>query len=156
MGPVNSSSYQKLRGLVAGHVERAGAHLIELVVRGEHGTRVVEVYIDSEIGITSDICSAVSREVSQAIDAAREIQGAYRLDVSSPGINRPLLYPWQYKKHLGRQVLVKLNPGQEPAERSGKLLGVDESTIVLETDARKEEIHIPFSAVQETSVKAPW
>lgn len=145
-----------MRGLVAEQVERAGAHLIDLVVRGERGTRVVEVYIDSETGITSDVCSAVSREVVQAIDAAREIEGAYRLDVSSPGISRPLKFPWQFRKHVGRHVQVKLMPGQEPAERTGKLVGVEETGIVLQAGARGEEIRIPFSALQETNVKAPW
>ncbi|MBP1647802.1 MAG: ribosome maturation factor RimP [Bacteroidetes bacterium] len=153
---MDASSYQKLRALVADHVGRAGAHLIDLVVRGERGTRVVELFIDSEAGVTSDLCSAVSRDVAQAIDAGREIEGAYRLDVSSPGISRPLQYPWQYRKHIGRRVQVKLQPGQDPAERSGKLVTVDESSIVIEAEADREEIRIPFSALRETSVKAPW
>ncbi len=129
---------------------------MDLVVRGEHGIRVIEVYIDSEAGITSDICTAVSREVAQAIDAAPEIKEAYRLEVSSPGIDRPLKYPWQYRKHIGRRVQVTLLPGQDPAERTGKLLAVDESGIVIQVEARGEEICIPFSALLETSVKAPW
>jgi ribosome maturation factor RimP len=154
--PVNATSYQKLRELVAEQVDRAGAHLIDLVVRGERGTTVVEVYIDSETGITSEVCSAVSREVGQALDAARELEGAYRLDISSPGIDRPLKYPWQYRKHVGRRVQVKMQPGQEPAERTGKVLAVDETGILIQADARSDEIRIPFSAIQETNVKAPW
>jgi ribosome maturation factor RimP len=153
---VNASDYQKLRDFVAEQVERAGAHLIDLVIRGERGTRVVEVYVDSESGITSEVCTAVSREVGQAIDSAREIEGAYRLEVSSPGISRPLRFPWQYPKHIGRRVQVKLQPGQEPTERTGKLLAVDESGIVIELEAHREEVRIPFSSLQETSVKAPW
>jgi ribosome maturation factor RimP len=153
---VNSSGYQKLRDLVAEQVERVGAHLIDLVVRGERGTRVVEVFIDSETGITSDLCSAVSREVEKAIDTAREIEGAYRLEVSSPGISRPLQYPWQYLKHIGRRVQVKLQPGQDPGEWTGKLVAVDESGIVIEADASRQKVHIPYSVLQETSVKAPW
>jgi ribosome maturation factor RimP len=145
--PVNASSYQRLRELVAGGVERAGAHLIDLVVRGERGTRVIEVFIDSETGITSDVCSAASREVGQVIDATREIEGGYRLDVSSPGIGRPLTFPWQYRKHIGRS---------SPAERTGKLVSVDDTGVTIETGAGKEEIHIPFSVLSETSVKAPW
>lgn len=153
---MNVSSYQKLRELVAEHVDRVGAHLIDLVVRGERGTRVVEVFIDSEAGVTSDVCTAVSREVGQALDGSRGIEGAYRLEVSSPGINRPLKYTWQYKKHIGRKVQVKLQPGHEPAEQTGKLLAVDEAGIILEAEARREEIRIPFAALQETNVKAPW
>ena len=153
---MNASEYQKLRELVSNHVDRTGAHLIDLVVRGERGTKVVEVFIDSEAGINSDSCSAVSRAVGEAIDAARGIDGAYRLDVSSPGISRPLKYPWQYKKHIGRKVQVRLQPGQEPGERTGKLLAVDDSGIVIESEAKREEVRIPFSSLLETSVKAPW
>lgn len=153
---MNASNHQKLREIVAEHVNRAGAHLIDLVVRGERGTRVVEVFIDSETGVTSDTCSAVSRAVGNAIDVSHEIEGVYRLDVSSPGINRPLKYPWQYKKHIGRHVQVKLQPGQEPDEQTGKLLAVDDSGITIEAGAKREGIRIPFSALQETNVKAPW
>ncbi len=117
---------------------------------------MVEVFIDSEAGITSDVCSAVSREVGQAIDAAREVDGSYRLDVSSPGISRPLRFPWQYRKHIGRRVQVKLQPGQDPAEQTGKLTAVDDSGIVIQSEAKREEVRIPFSALLETSVKAPW
>ncbi len=117
---------------------------------------MVEVFIDSEAGITSDDCSTASREIGQALDTSREFEGAYRLEVSSPGINRPLIYPWQYKKHIGRRVQVKLQPGQEPVEQMGKLLAVDESGIIIQAEARREEIRIPFSALRETSVKAPW
>ena len=154
--PVNASSYQKLSGLIADQAERAGAHLIDLVVRGEHGTRVIEVYIDSEAGITSDLCSSVSREVGQVIDSSGEIQGSYRLEVSSPGINRALKFPWQYRKHIGRRVQARMQPGQDPSEVTGRLVAVDESGITIEMEARKEQIRIPFSTLQETSVKAPW
>jgi ribosome maturation factor RimP len=154
--PLNSSSYQKLKGLVAEHVDRAGAHLIDLVVRGERGTRVVEVFIDSEAGITSDTCTAVSREVGKAIDGEEELGGAYRLDVSSPGISRPLKFPWQYRKHIGRRLQVTLQPGQETATQTGKLIAVEDTAIVLEPDSRKEELRIPFADIQETSVQAPW
>ncbi len=154
--PVNAPSYERLRSIVAEQVERAGAHLIDLVVRGERGTRVVEVFVDSEAGITSDVCTTVSREVGEAIERTREIEGAYRLDVSSPGIDRPLRYPWQYRKHVGRKVHVKLQRGQEPTERTGKLLAVDETGIMIEGGAQKEGSRSPFEMLQEVSVKAPW
>jgi ribosome maturation factor RimP len=137
-------------------VDRAGAHLIDLVVRGERGTRVIEVFIDSEAGITSDACTAVSRSVGEALEASREIDGAYRLVVSSPGIDRPLQFPWQYKKHIGRRMEVRLRPAGGPEQIAGTLVGVDEDGITVRTGKQGEEVRTPFAMIEEARVKTPW
>jgi len=102
----------EMRAAIEDCTARLSAHLIELVVRGPRGKTLVEIFIDAEQGVTSDLCSDVSREASILIDRSEWIQGSYRLDVSSPGISRPLRFAWQYKKHVGRMLAVKvLAPG---------------------------------------------
>jgi ribosome maturation factor RimP len=113
----------EMRAAIEDCTARLSAHLIELVVRGPRGKTLVEIFIDAEQGVTSDLCSDVSREASILIDRSEWIQGSYRLDVSSPGISRPLRFAWQYKKHVGRTLAVKvLAPGGtvfHPWERTG-------------------------------------
>lgn len=70
-------------------VASLGFLLIDVVLRGDNHLRIIEVYIDSEKGITVDDCSLVSRALNELIEAEDLIGGSYRLDVSSPGVDRP-------------------------------------------------------------------
>ncbi|MEW6511503.1 MAG: ribosome maturation factor RimP [Bacteroidota bacterium] len=134
----------------------ASAHLIDLVVRGHKGKTVVEVFIDAEQGVTSDLCAEVSRGVAEAIDAGGWIQGSYRLDVSSPGIDRPLRYPWQFRKHVGRTLSVKLRETMGDRNRTGRLVSVNDAGIVLEPGSGQPAETIFFDALAEAVVKSPW
>jgi ribosome maturation factor RimP len=146
----------ELREIIAAAVERKGAHSIDLVIRGDRGRQVIEVFIDAEQGVTTDLCAEVSREVSAAIDQANLLTGAYRLDVSSPGIDRPLRYPWQYRKHTGRRVEVKYRIGDQVQMIDGTLSSVGETAVAVKTKSLSEPIEIPFESIVEARIPAPW
>jgi len=135
---------------------RLSAHLIDLVVRGAHGNAIVELFIDAEEGVTTELCSAVSREASLLIDAKGWIQGAYRMDVSSPGIARPLRFPWQYRKHVGRTLVCKERNGAGETTRSGRLVSVSPTAIQIEGGKGEPPVEIPFDSLVEAVVKSPW
>ena len=145
-----------LRPSVQECVERNGAHLIDISVRGDGGRPVIEVYIDNEAGVTTRLCADVSRSLIEAIDTSGTVRGAYRLEVSSPGIDRPLKYAWQFKKHLGRKVdmLVKAQPDAE--NKSGVLGSCDDRMVVLEEVKGEPGVQFPLDKVVEIKVKAPW
>lgn len=147
---------EQLRSLVDLLVEQHGAHVIDLVLRGDTGRRVIEVRIDSVEGATLDQCSAVSRAVMDEIDARELVDGGCRLEVSSPGAERPLKFPWQYRKHVGRQMQVRFLLGQEEVSRTGELIGVDDEGMTLRAGRNAGETRIRFSDVKEATVKVPW
>jgi len=146
----------EMRAAIEDCVARLSAQLIELVVRGPQGRRLVEIFIDAENGVTSDLCSEVSREVSILIDRSGWIQGSYRLDVSSPGIERPLRFAWQYKKHVGRTLAVRVLAPGGTVEHTGRLSSVGENGILLETSKGSVPQEILFAAMAEAVVKSPW
>ncbi len=80
--------------------------LIDVVLRGDSRNRIIEIYVDNEDGITLDDCSLISRKINEGIERDEVIKSKYRLDVSSPGTERPLKYLLQYKKHIGRKLEV--------------------------------------------------
>ncbi len=146
----------QLRQAVEDSAERKGAHVIDLVVRGERGTRVVEVFIDTLQGVTSELCSDVSREVAGAIEAGGLVDGAYRLNISSPGIERPLQYSWQYPKHVGRLLQVSVRGENGVEKRTGRLLSADDAGIAIDRGGGHGVETIPFGVILEAVVKAPW
>lgn len=139
-----------LEPLLAPCCERHRAHLMEVVLRGKQARPVVEVFIDAEVGVTSDLCSAISRDVGKVLDAIEGFPNMYTLVVSSPGIERPLRFLWQYPKHVGRRLLVKVHDG----EHRGILRAVSEDSIMLESDDGRVEV--PFGTIEESFVLAPW
>jgi ribosome maturation factor RimP len=145
---------EEIRRLVEESSGKHGAHVVDFVMRGAKQKSIVEVFVDSESGVTSDLCSRISRDIEEAFDAHNVLDGVYELVVSSPGIERPLKFPWQFKKHLGRQLAVAVQTDAGREKRTGKLVAVEDKSVLLE--ARTGTFQIRFDAIEEAVVKAPW
>jgi len=146
----------ELETLIEDCISRQGVHLVDLVTRGEGKSKFVEVYIDSELSITTEICSEISREVDRVLERAGIERGTYRLTVSSPGIERPLKYSWQYKKHIGRELDVKVQSHEGLRSVVGKLESMNEKGIVLSFGRKSEPEPIAHDVIVEARVRAPW
>ena len=135
-------------------VEEHGMLFIDFVMKGEGKVKVVELYIDGEEGVTADICAAVSRDISKIIDEEDLFEGPVRFDVSSPGVNRPLVHLKQYKKHIGREFEVTYSEGEEKKKIKGKLLQVEDDLLTFELN--KESRIIGFQNVLSAKVKVSF
>ncbi|MBI5474160.1 MAG: ribosome maturation factor RimP [Ignavibacteriae bacterium] len=130
---------------------RQGAHVIDTSIRGSKNRSIIEIFVDAEGSVTSELCSEISRDAAKLFEERDIITGAYDLVVSSPGIDRPLKFPWQYKKHVGRKLSVTLT---SEGKNEGKLVAADEDEITL--DVGGAQMRIRFDAIREATVKAPW
>ncbi|MGH3648260.1 MAG: ribosome maturation factor RimP [Micromonosporaceae bacterium] len=134
---------QRLRSVVEPAVTSAGYDLDDLAVSRAGGRSVVRVVVDGEDGVSSDAIADISREVSAALDTAEETEGpispsGYTLEVSSPGIDRPLTEPRHWRRNRGRLVKVKV----DRATRTGRVLAADDAGIRL--DVAGEELELPY------------
>ncbi len=115
-----------------------GLELVEVQFRRESHGWVLRISIDNEDGITVDHCAKVSREVSAFLDVEDLIDTAYNLEVSSPGLDRPLNKIEDYVRFTGREVKITL---QEPVDSHKKLRGiidqVDGNQISIKHDSRQ-------------------
>ena len=137
---------KKIEEIVSSH----GYFLIELIFRGDRNLLVIELYIDNEIGITTDDCSKVSNVVNEVIESQNLIDTSYRLDVSSPGIERPLKFFAQYKKHMNRKLEIEYSDGEEKKKIVGKLIRIHDNDLFLEE--KKNEVKISFENVIKAKV----
>ena len=113
-----------------------GVVLVELTLTGSGRVKILAL-IDSEQGVTIDQCTKFSRSVTQETDLIPELDEGYVIEVSSPGIDRPLEFPFQYKKNVGRKIRVTLE-GNEETE--GELLtATDEGFSVKLPGLKKKE-----------------
>jgi ribosome maturation factor RimP len=136
-------------------VEGLNAYVIDVTVRGERGGSVAELFVDSDAGVTTELCEAISKELAGTLDASNLFQGRYYLVVSSPGIERPLKFPRQYPKNIGRSLTVKVRNGTSTETVRGTLMeaGADRILLGLPDEARRT---IRFDDIAESRVDAAW
>jgi len=145
-----SSIPEKIREFLQPITEQFEAFTVDVVLRGERTSKVVEIYVDSDRGISLDECSAISRALSEKLDELDLIPGRYRLDVSSPGLDRPLKQQRQYKKNIGRVCKVKYMVDGRKSVQEGRLESVSENNIIISNSGKQFEI--PFSEINETYI----
>jgi len=97
---------EKLIDFFESHIECMGYEVVNVDIHKSQKHGVVRLYIDSPNGINMDDCVKVTREVSPALDELDVISFAYTLEVSSPGVNRPLRKESDFKKFTGKQVKI--------------------------------------------------
>lgn len=144
-------------GRVAGSVNDSLASIVNAMgyefVGCEMQSDVLRLYIDSENGITLDDCSRVSYQVSAMLDVEDSMRGHYVLEVSSPGVDRPLFEIAHYQKYIGNRVKVRVcAPVHNRRKFDGVLLRVNGDEIHLLVGA--EEIVLPFSDIEKANIIA--
>jgi len=107
---------------------------------GQGKYSLLRVYIDKEDGIGIDDCQRVSHQVSALLDVEDPIPGNYSLEVSSPGIPRPLFSGWQYQHYIGQDVQIKLfKPVDGKRKYTGTIISANENALVLGVDDVQQE-----------------
>ena len=132
-------------------VESLGFLFIELIIRGGQRQQVFELFIDNELGVTAVDCAEVSRSINEFFELDDQGIENYRLDVSSPGVERSLKYFLQYKKHIGRSFQVKYELEDEVKNQKGNLIKAENEKLLFQFG--KEEILIPFDKIKEAKAQ---
>lgn len=114
----------------------------------ESGQRVLRVYIDTEDGVDVDDCAKVSHQVSGVLDVEDPIREVYTLEVSSPGMDRPLFTPPQFERFVGEIVRLKLAVAVLGRKNfTGELVETNEAGVVVDVDG--EAYDIDWSMINE-------
>lgn len=129
---------QKAEALVSPIVEKYGFELVDVEYVKEGGSFYLRAYIDKPGGITVDDCEIVSREFSDKLDEADFIEEAYIMEVSSPGLGRPLKKEKDFKRSIGKEVEIRTyRPIDREKEFYGVLKAYDENSVTI--DCEEEE-----------------
>lgn len=137
----------KVKTLALRVLEFAGMELVHLEVRREPGGFIVRLYIDKEGGVTLDDCAAISRRLSVEFDVEDPIPDRYTLEVSSPGLDRPLVNERDFQRFKGRNVrLSTVAPIDGRRNFRGRLAGLLDGAVRLILEGG-QEIAIPRDQV---------
>jgi len=126
------SLFQEVMAAVEPLVEAEGVELVELQLKPQKGRWLVRVYVDTEDGISLEDCRQLSFEIGQVLDAEELIPSSYTLEVSSPGLDRPLRTPRDFRRQRQRLVTLVLHaPFGDQTRYRGRIADVTDECVVL-------------------------
>ena len=147
----------RIRAIAAPIVEGDGLDLEEVEVRGQRGSRKVRLVVHAEEGLDIDVIARLSRQVESALDEQDVVAGSYMLEVTSPGVDRPLRTARDFARNVGREVRVARRAEavvDGAVETVGTVDAVDDEQIQLMVDGT--EVTIPLRDVDHGKVVLPW
>lgn len=138
---------QEVREVVEPILQSQGFELVDLEYQRESRGWILRIYMDREGGVTLDDCSGMSHEVGAVLEVKDVIPTSYVLEVSSPGLTRPLKKPEDFNKFLNRLVKIKLyKPLDGRRNFKGTLLGLEGETVRVEVEGQVFDIPLPSIA----------
>lgn len=134
---------KKAEALAEPIVERFGFELVDVEYVKEAGSWYLRLYIDKEGGITIDDCEMVSRAFSEELDREDFIESAYIMEVSSPGLGRPLKKEKDFRRSMGKEVEIRTyKPIEKKKEFYGILSGYDDKQVTITTEDQEEQVFL--------------
>jgi len=126
-----------------------GFELLDVRVFVGGGRTTLRVFLDAEGGITLNGCSKASRTAGMLLEEADPIEEAYVVEISSPGIRRPLRTPAHYEAAVGEKIILKLFPGHGPRTVKGLLVGWADGQLTVEPENEEQQVRIAADHVRE-------
>ena len=143
----------RVEGILRPLLNAESFSLVDVEYKRERRGWVLRVFIDKESGVTLDDCARVSREFGQLLDVEDIIPTSYQLEVSSPGLDRPLKKEEDFVKYSGRKVRIKTKE-QVSGRRNfkGALLGCSEGKVMVKVEG-SEVFAIPFTSILKANLE---
>lgn len=147
-----SAKEQQLQLMIEPTIEAMGFQLWGMEYRSQGRHTLLRIYIDSEKGVNIDNCAEVSRQVSGIFDVEDPVGGEYTLEVSSPGIDRPLFRLEQYARYIGDWIELRLRTAFEGRRKfSGTLKGLEGEDVMVQVD--DHEFLLPFNSIDQAKIR---
>ncbi len=138
---------QKLLDALAPHAEQEGVEIVSLEIMGSKKAPTIRVFIDTEEGVSFDELASAQSWINRIMDEIDPFPGAYMLEVSSPGIDRPLRTMEHFQRFAGEEAVVKTSaPIDGRSSFSGTLEGAEGDDVVLIVDGKR--IAIAYSNIK--------
>jgi ribosome maturation factor RimP len=147
---------EEVRDLAEAVARRRSLTLWDVEMGGQPGRAVVRVFVDGDGGVDLDTVAEVSEEISRGLDLRDPIPGRYTLEVSSPGLERPLRSPEHFARCVGRKAVIKTRERLMPDSHriEGTIAGTTEDCVKLDTGAG--EVDVPYDQLRSARTIFEW
>ena len=131
---------EQLEVLLNPMLDEDNIFLVHIIIKPSKVSQKITILLDSDEGITIQECTSISRRLAKQLEELEVFSEAYTLEVSSPGLDQPLILLRQYRKNLGRNLKITLKTGETV---SGVLTEADENTVTLQLPEPKKKSKVP-------------
>ena len=146
---------EKVRQIASPIAVHDGLELVDVEFGGGGGRQILRVFIDKPGGVSLEDCASFSRSVSALLDVEDPLQGSYDLEVSSPGLDRPLRTKEHFQKYAGQRVRVKtfapIAEGDSRKTFIGTLKGYENEKVIIDVDGNL--FHVPHALVSKANIE---
>lgn len=134
---------RKMNDIVTSAVSALGYELVGCELQAGRSSSILRVYVDSADGVGSDDCAKISRQISAVLDVEDPIAGRYHLEVSSPGLERPLYTEGHYQRFVGRKLTFRLRVPREGQRRfEGVIVAAEGGQVTLQVNDAPWQLNI--------------
>lgn len=145
-----------IKKLILPVIEENALNLVEIALKGGSGQQILRIFVDADAGITLDQCTKLSREIADLLDTNDTILTKYRLEVSSPGLDRALKTQKDFNKNIGRQLKINYQLGDEgkTITSTGVIKNTTEDEVIINN--KKQQIKIDYSNIILAKILPKW
>lgn len=144
----------QLEKVLAPIVKNAGCDLIEIKCGGRANRPIIQVFVDRDAGINIDDCTRISRQITDVLDMTFPDVPQYRLEVSSPGVHRPLKTVNDFSRNIGKVVRIQYDLDEKESSVEGRVVGIEKDYVrVMVKDQVKE---IPLRVIRQARIQLKW
>lgn len=141
----------KVKGLVEPILSQLGYELVDLRFLTEYGRSILRLFIEKEGGVTIGDCEVVSREIDTPLEIEGLLPGPYVLEVSTPGVDRPLVKESDFSRFAGRKAHIRLREPMDGRKNfKGRIQGVEGKEVLIEVD--QQSYRIPLEAISRANL----
>jgi len=146
----------QIENLVRHTLDEEGFHLVDIVIKGKPSSYVLQFFMDRDGGLTISDCVYLNRKISDLLELrCQELKyGSYRLEVSSPGIDRPLCLLSDFQRNIGRNVSIVFRSEDMIKNIQGKILETKNDSVYLQTEGTA--LSVPMSSIINGKINLKW
>ena len=136
-------------------LDKFNAYLVELVIATDKANKHIHIYIDTDEGINLNDCSKISKTIDPFLEELEELKDAYTLEVSSPGLTRPIIHPRQYKRLIDKKLNISYtNEKDKKINEDLTLKEINGETYLFTNN--KKEIELNFKNIEHAKLRLAW
>ncbi len=136
-------------------LKQIGGYVLDVNLRGSRGSRVMEITADTEMGITLDELTEISKDIELKLDKTDYLTERYTLEVTSPGLDWPLTTTRDFRRRLGKTVRIEHTMLEPPDPIEGSIEDVTDSAVTISTE-EQGELAIPLNQIVQGKLVLKW
>lgn len=148
---MGQADLQRIRTLVEPVLSSLGFELVDVRLGTDFGRQVLRIFIDREGGVTVGDCQKASQEMNTLLDVEEVVRERYFLEVSSPGLDRPLVKPADFVRYTGKEAVLKTSePLEGRRNYKGLLKGMEGEEVLIVIDG--QEFKVPIRLIEKANL----